>query len=295
MLFNRYMPKKKKQKSKKSPHLLFNTRKGYYSLVIILVILMISTIKMLNTVSQEEVLGEKTQEQKEKREMQEREEKEQRKEERKAEIKKEFNIEAEEVQIKFESEEGNLKRKVETKTHPPRESKIEKEEELIEDVEKEFNEEQETEIESSDEGITLEKNDIKAKSGFPLSIDVATNELTVTKRDGTTKIVTVLPDAAVANFMRHKKVELLNVEDTESSTSASIANTDKKDDTEKTEIKLIEKDNELVYEIKGKKKLKALGFIPVTADTTGYISAETGDVISEDKPILTRILDFISF
>ncbi len=109
----------------------------------------------------------------------------------------------------------------------------------------------------------------------------------------------MLPDAAVQNFMSHKKVNLINVQPPDTGTDSADTNPDTNasssaTNTETTQVKLIEKDDQLVYEIKGKKKLKVFGIFTVSADTTGYVSAETGEVVSQEEPLLTKFLNILS-
>lgn len=63
---------------------------------------------------------------------------------------------------------------------------------------------------------------------------------------------------------------------------------------EEVEVGIVEKNDELVYEIKGKRKVRILGFIPSQTSLTGYVSTETGDVVGEDVPLFDRFLNLIS-
>ena len=55
------------------------------------------------------------------------------------------------------------------------------------------------------------------------------------------------------------------------------------------DIKLKEKDSDIIYELNGKLPIKILGIIPVEAKVTTTINAETGDVIDVDTPWYTTI------
>mgnify|MGYP003394020122 FL=1 len=100
--------------------------------------------------------------------------------------------------------------------------------------------------------------------------------------------------------MRHKKVNLINLpEPPESSDSAGtdddpISTSTPTIEDEETQVSLIEREGQLVYEIKGKKKLRIFGLIPFNTDTTGYVSAETGIVVGQIESLLTRLLNLIS-
>lgn len=300
------MPKKKKHK-KVFKHFLFQTRKGFYLLVTACVILMLTAINMYGSANFESrVLGEKNEDQEadkrqdEERKEEKKQEAEKRREEEKQKIEQKYEINSEKIKLEYQYEDATtkIKRKVEMKDG---EQQIEEEveDELGQDLEESFEEENEVEIASDSSEISIRKNKIKARTGFPLTIDGATNQLIVTRPDGTTKIVSVLPDEAVANFMRHKKINLINFEEPDSTPSADTdePGTSTSEGTlteDETEINLVEYDDTVAYEIKGKKKLKFLGFFDVTTPTTGYVSAETGEVIGQDEPLITRLLDLLS-
>ena len=283
------------RKKKSSPiyQFLFKSRMGFYSLSIAVVILMFSAIKMY---SQPEVgvLGKSTEHESE--EQKERHEEE--REERKQEINHELRAEPGKVKLKFESEDNQVKRKIEIEQED-HESEDEDLDEIEEEIELNFEEETETEIATDTPQVEIRKNNVKARTGFPLSIDLATNQLIVTRPDGTTKAVSVLPDKAVQNFMDHKKINLLNVQDPGTGTGSAGTTPDSdvtssSENSQDTKISIVERDDKLVYEIKAKKKLKLLGLIPITADTTGYVDTETGEVVDQEEPLLTKFLNIIS-
>jgi hypothetical protein len=137
------------------------------------------------------------------------------------------------------------------------------------------------EIGTSSSNLVIGKNKIKAKTNFPLSIDPETNQLIVTTPKGQ-KIVTVLPDQAIQNMLSKKVLSEVN-----------LAETDDKA-TEESEIELENREDQVVYKIKGKKEHKLIGFIPVKTDTTAYVSAENGEVVAKDESLLSKLIDFIS-
>lgn len=129
--------------------------------------------------------------------------------------------------------------------------------------------------------LAVSKNGIRAAINFPLSIEVETNRLIVETPAGM-KVVTILPDQAVTNMLATGKVNVV-----ESSPSANLESLD-------GSIKLIMKDENLVYEILGKKEHKLLGFIPVESNVTVFVSAETGDIVAQEQSVLSMIVDFLS-
>lgn len=167
---------------------------------------------------------------------------------------------------------------------------------------------------SSDDG-TIEK--LRSISKFPLRIDTSTNQLIMTK-NGVERILTVLPAHAVQNMLRaHLKKGLGPKFFTDATPSAepssspsatpsasespSASPSGEPEGTESSdltileeEISLEEKDGQTVYKIPAKKHLRLFGFIPITTDLTGFISAETGFLVEERQSLLARILDFLS-
>ncbi len=305
------MSKKRKTHKSKLNHFIFKTRSGFYSLVIAASVLMLLGMNLYGSANfDENVLGEKdssehsNEEEKhreEERKEEEKKEHEKKREEQKQKIEQKYEINPEKLKLEYQYETGNtkIKRKVEVKNG---ETEIEEEveEELGDDLEEGFESEHEAEIASGGGEVTIKKQKIKARTGFPLTIDAATNQLIVTRPDGTTKAVSVLPDQAVENFMRHKKVNLINFEDTESGTPSAEpgddnAGTESAENLgDQTQISIVEKNNQVAYEIKGKKKLKLLGLFDITTPTTGYVSTETGEVIAQDEPFITQLLNLLS-
>lgn len=304
---NIVMPKKKKRHSPR--YSLLKTRKGFYSLVVVTISLMLLTINQYGATNfASDVLGEKDEAKNEDREEEKRKkeeefeekkrEEEEKREEKKLEIERKYDVNPEKIKIEYKSESATAKteRKIEFK-----DGEIELEEEfedkLSKDLEKSFEEIKETEIASDSSSVVIKKNNVKARIGFPLTIDGATNQLIITRPDGTTKAVTVLPDQAVNNFIRNNKVNLINFEDPTGTPSGETETPGTGSATtgeEETQIELVEYNDQLAYEIKGKKKLKLLGLFDITAPTTGYVSAETGDVLAQEESLFTRFLNVLS-
>lgn len=297
------MPKKKKGR-KSTLHYLKNTRTGFYSLILVAAGLILFTMNQYGNANFEQaVLGEKVQSSTDNGQKAaewaalKAQKEEARREEQQKKLEQKYQLEAEQLKIKYEKENEEIKKSVEVKNEEKQLLK-EVETNLIDDVEMSLLSVKEIEIASDGGDVTVTKKKVKARTGFPLSLDVATNQLIVTRPDGTTKIVTVLPDKAVENFMRHKKINLINFEEppigtgsgeTDNTGTGSAENIE-----DQADIELVEYENELAYEIKGKKKLKLLGLFDVTTPTTGYVSAETGEVVGQDEPLITQIFDLLS-
>jgi len=122
--------------------------------------------------------------------------------------------------------------------------------------------------------MVISRNEIRARTHFPLSVDPETNELIVTTPAGE-KRVTVLPDQAVKNLTERGLIDRV-----EPSTN---------------EINLAEAGGEPVYEIEGESDKKFFGFMPVKIRSKIKISAETGEVVRTEKTIRDRLFDLFSF
>ena len=139
------------------------------------------------------------------------------------------------------------------------------------------------EIASSSSRTSIGKNRIKAKTNFPVSVDPETNQLTVSTPAGQ-KVVTVLPDQAVQNMLSKNILSEVEYEN-ESTGSGEL----------ESQIELENRNDQVVYKVKGKKDHKLLGFIPVKTDTTAYVSAENGEVVAKDESLLSRLVGYLSF
>jgi len=175
-------------------------------------------------------------------------------------------------------------------------------------------------------------NKLAAQTNFPLMVNLDTNELIVNTPKGS-KIVTVLPDAAVANMLAANVLDQLGGKGgllwlqsqitptaTVSATpTATVSATPVEEPTptatdsgeptatpsgeptvaveslEDTPIKLILTDEGvLAYEINGIKIKRFLGIFKVKLNRLVFVSAETGELLFIQQNLLTRILDTLS-
>ncbi|MBU2052111.1 PepSY domain-containing protein [Patescibacteria group bacterium] len=229
------------------------------------------------------------------------------KEERKQEIKKEENNDQKrEVEYFDAGQNAWIKAKTEIKSLTGEESKTETERnrfklklkseagilkleaESENGEETELGEDEEIEIEAredqddikistgSGDELTFTRNRVRARTHFPLSVDLATNELIVTTPNGV-KRVAVLPDQAIANLLANDVIDRV--------VSGEI----------ETEVELTEEDGNPAYEVSGESDQKFLGFMPVKIKSKVKVSAETGEVLSTEKSIFDRLIDLVSF
>lgn len=108
------------------------------------------------------------------------------------------------------------------------------------------------------------------ESNFPLSVNPATRELTVTSPAGS-KVIAVLPQQAIDNML-----------------AAGIVTT-----TTGVDLKT-EQDGSMAYNIDGIKNEKLLGVFDVAVPKNLIVSAQTGQVLTVNQSAFSKILDFLS-
>lgn len=133
----------------------------------------------------------------------------------------------------------------------------------------------------------IERLNTQAITDLPLSIDLATNELTVTTPAGE-RVVTVLPDQAVQNMLAANVIDRVG--------GQGLVDLVRQGGIETLDqvIQLTEQDGVPIYEIAGVKDHRLLGFIPVTTDVVVTVSAETGEVVETDQSFLDTVIDVFS-
>ncbi|MBI2103470.1 hypothetical protein HYT59_00530 [Candidatus Woesebacteria bacterium] len=199
--------------------------------------------------------------------------------------------------------------------------KVEDEEEEVGEAEVDENE-VEVEVESS-EGtqkakIKLGRNkwilksagsNIEARSSFPLSIDLATNELIVTTPAGV-KRVAVLPQTAIDNMIRVGHVDIIfpeplpstspeespegtpSASPEESPTGSPSASTS---EGEEGTVELTTTESgEVAFVFDGAKREKLLGLFEILIPKTVVVSGETGDLVEIRQNLISKILDLLS-
>lgn len=128
-----------------------------------------------------------------------------------------------------------------------------------------------------------------ARTNFPLSIS-EDNELVVTTPAGT-RVVTVLPDQAVANLLAGDHLDRVVSEDSGLQEADEL-------NSEVDNLVSLEEDQtgEPVYVVEGESDQKILGLFDTTLKRRLVVSAQTGELIrTEFDSFLGRVLDLISF
>lgn len=183
-------------------------------------------------------------------------------------------IEMENGKSKFKYQTGNKKVELEVEDEASKGGK-----EDLKDTEDEIEQELEKEgieigTESGKRVIT--KNKVSAIANFPISVSTATGQLIITTPAGV-KVVTILPDQAVANLLSHN---IVNRIENQASSSAGV--------------ELEERNNEMVYKIKGVKNHHLFGLIPISTDIIAFVSAQSGNVVAQDQSLLTSLINLLS-
>lgn len=191
------------------------------------------------------------------------------------------------LKLKYVFENGVLKLKAENESG----EEVEVDEEKLDDLEREVEEELEEEgleITTESGKIALKKGNTTAHSNFPLSINPATGELIVTTPAGS-KVVTILPDQAIENLLRTGIVNIVESAppDNNSTPSSQLSQFAGK-------LEIVEKDNHIMYKIKGEKEHKIFGLLPVEVPSTIFVSAENGEVLTQERSLLGTFIDFLS-
>ncbi len=190
-------------------------------------------------------------------------------------------LEKGELKIKYRFENGSLLAKVENEEG----EEVEVEEDELNELENKIETKLEKEgikVTSQGAALLFSKNNIAALSRLPLAISTETNKLIVTTPKGE-RLVAVLPDDAVNRIFKLNVIDSL-----ENAASSGLSGGEKQD------IELTTRNDELVYKILGKRTYRLFAFIPIQASVEAQVSAETGQLVSVDKPIFTRFIDLFS-
>ena len=195
-----------------------------------------------------------------------------------------IEVEQDGLKLKYVYEGGKIKLKIENEAKEGKLLDKREIDELTKEIEDEL-EDEGVKIATKSGKQAFSKNKIAALTDFPLSVDVNTRQLIVTTPAGQ-KIVTILPDQAVQNLLN---TNIVNKIDTQ---AGEIVGGELGDLTGTVKIEIM--NDKIVYRIKGVKTHKLLGLIPVSAQTTAIVSAESGELVSQEQPLLTTVIDLLS-
>lgn len=142
-------------------------------------------------------------------------------------------------------------------------------------------------ITTANNRFIVTRGQFQAQTDFPLSINLATNELIATTPAGE-KVVTILPDIAVQNMIAAGIFDRIGTQPVidQATTSAQV-------DLAGV-ITLAQQNGVPVFEILGLRNQRLLGFIPITTKIEAVVSAETGNVIETNQSFVDRALELLS-
>lgn len=193
-------------------------------------------------------------------------------------------VEQEGLKLKYEVKDG--KTKIEAEENGQKAGLNEEELKNTEDQVESGLEKEGIKIATGSGQPVIAKNQVAARVNFPLSVDIATNQLIVTTPAGR-KVVTVLPDKAVQNLLETGVISKVENPSLGSEQAKDLGNLNGVVDLEN-------RNNEMVYKVAGIKIQKLFGLIPVSVPTTAYVSAKTGNLVTQEQSVLANLIQLLS-
>ena len=141
---------------------------------------------------------------------------------------------------------------------------------------------QDIEISSAEGGLAITKGDVEAQTHFPLSVNAATGQLTVTTPAGT-RAVSVLPDKAVQNLLATGVFSGVTSQGSTTGTGTT------------QQVQLTDINGTPAYQVQGVISKKLLGLFPMSYAQTAFVSAQDGHTIEVQQSPLTSFLSALSF
>ena len=126
-------------------------------------------------------------------------------------------------------------------------------------------------IKASGTNFTIEEGNITAITQFPITIDPAKNELSVSTDTGS-RLVSVLPYEATLVLTRGKEIDKVTSNQINLNENAG---------------------GELEYTINGTKNLNILNIASVSSEVSSTVSATTGEVIKINEPVWLKLFGFL--
>lgn len=185
--------------------------------------------------------------------------------------------------LKFEQKDGRVRLKVETEAGE--EFELEEDDEV---TVKARDDEQEIKIRSALNQTIIQRLRVQALTSLPISVNLETNELTVNTPAGE-RVVTVLPDQAVANMLAANTIDEVAGDQ---AASELLKQADITPLQHVVELKIHAKGP--VYEVRGEKDVRFLGFWRLKVEKTVLVSAETGEVVDTQQKFLDRLFSILS-
>ena len=150
------------------------------------------------------------------------------------------------------------------------------------------------EIRTRQNRILLKQGLVIAQTNFPVSVDQETGELTITTPQGT-RVVAILPEQAVENMLASNVIDRILAALPPRTPLASPEATGEAELEGAQAIELEEENGEVVYVIEGASEERFLGLFGVLVPKTIVVSTQTGELLQIRQPLISRILDLLSF
>jgi hypothetical protein len=122
----------------------------------------------------------------------------------------------------------------------------------------------------TDNMFSLKQKGVVAVTSFPINIDSRSAELSVKTSSGD-RFLSIFPFQAVEILLQSKLLNKI---------------TDNK-------VEIIEKEQELQYEIKGEKVLNFFDLVEYPIPVTSYISASTGEILTFEAPVWYKVVAYL--
>lgn len=211
------------------------------------------------------------------------------------------------LKIKWERKGDRFELRVKNEDDEDVELEDEDEDELLDELEEHL-EDDDIQIATGSAELGFVQRGRRVRTNFPLSINPLTGELFVSTPAGD-KVVTILPDVAVANMIRAGILTRVDEEPvpgaspTPEATPSAEGGTPSAEPGEGTPsasvegagIELTEEDGQPVYIISGVKSENFVGLFPVDVKLKTVVSAQTGGLLDIEQGFLSKLLDLLSF
>ncbi len=125
---------------------------------------------------------------------------------------------------------------------------------------------------TSDNNFALVEDSVIALTTMPVHVNIDSHKIYLETAEGK-KELRILPEVAVKQAVELKSFEKLSKDSAPS---------------------IVDLGEELAYKVEGDKTYKVFGYFNVSAKQNVYITAETGEVIEGDQPLVTKIVRLIS-
>lgn len=135
----------------------------------------------------------------------------------------------------------------------------------------------------SDHMLSIQRGNVATQTELPLIIDESDYSYTLETSTGRT-MVTHLPNDVIQDLINSQVLDFVQTsENTDPSGSVRLVIKLKQDDS-----------GSAIFEVRGKRRKKLFGFIPVYIEKTVTVSSQSGELLKEDLNFSNKLLNFFS-